>query len=114
MATRRCSTPARTRRSAGAAASWSRSTSRPARRCGPASPLFGGATVVSDLVFTATFDGTITALRVEDGTIAWRYEASGGINAWPAVSGDTIVWAVGLGAPPQLIAFRLGEVLPPP
>lgn len=72
------------------------------------SPLFGGATAVGDLVFTATFDGAIVALRQSDGLEVWRYEAGGGINAWPAVQDDTIVWAIGLGAGPRLIALRLG------
>lgn len=73
------------------------------------SPLFGGATAVGDLVFTATFAGTIVALRQSDGLEVWRYEAGGGINAWPAVQDGTIVWPVGLGIQPRLIAFRLAE-----
>lgn len=70
---------------------------------------FGGATVVGDLVFTATFDGVITAHQATDGLEVWRYQASGGINAWPAVEGDTILWPVGLGPTPSLIALRLAE-----
>ena len=73
------------------------------------SPLFGGATAIGDLVFTATFGGDIIALRQRDGLEVWRYETGGGINAWPAVQDDTIVWAVGLGAAPRLLAFRLTE-----
>ena len=72
------------------------------------SPVFGGATVVSDLVFTATFDGVIRALRASDGVEVWQFDTEGGVNAWPAVAGDTIVWAAGLGQPPTLYAFRLG------
>ena len=71
------------------------------------SPLFGGATAVADLVFTATFDGAIVALRQSDGLELWRHETGGGINAWPAVQDDTIVWPIGLGAEPRLIALRL-------
>lgn len=70
---------------------------------------FAGATVVGDLVFTATFDGTITAYRVTDGAEAWRHVAGGGINAWPAVQDDTIVWPIGLGPTPHLLALRLTE-----
>ena len=73
------------------------------------SPLFGGATAVGDLVFTATFDGIIYALRQSDGSEVWRFDAGGGINAWPAVDGDTIVWPIGLGRQPRLIALRVGE-----
>ncbi len=67
----------------------------------------GGATVVNDLVFTASYDGKIFAYRTSDGKEIWSYKASGGINAWPAVAGDMIVWPVGLGKPPSLIALGL-------
>jgi outer membrane protein assembly factor BamB len=72
------------------------------------SPNFGGATVVNDLVFTATFDGKIYAFNRRTGDEKWSYQASGGINAWPAVAGNTIIFPVGQGNPPQLIAFRVG------
>jgi outer membrane protein assembly factor BamB len=72
------------------------------------SPNFGSATVVNDLVFTATFDGTIYAFNRRTGDQVWTYTASGGINAWPAVADDTIIFPVGLGNPPQLIAFKPG------
>lgn len=78
---------------------------------------FGGATVVNDLVFTTTYDGTIYALARDDGQIVWSYAAPGGINAWPAVAGDTILFAAGVAGEPVLIAFRLGaegEVELPP
>lgn len=71
-------------------------------------PAFGAATVVNDLVFTSTMDGVIRAHAREDGREVWTYEASGGINAWPAVSGDTILFPVGIGEQPVLIALRLG------
>jgi len=67
----------------------------------------GGATVVNDLVLTATFEGTILALSRATGAEVWRYTAPGGVNAWPAVAGDTIVWPIGLARPPQLLALRL-------
>jgi len=69
---------------------------------------FGGATVVGDLVFTATYDGTVWALRRSDGRPAWRFRAPAGINAWPAVGDDTIVWPAGLGREPVVFALRLG------
>ena len=71
-------------------------------------PNFGGATVVNDLVFTATFDGTIFALDRNTGDALWTYTATGPINAWPAVVGNMIILPVGQGSPPQLIAFKLG------
>lgn len=72
------------------------------------SPNFGAAIVINDLVFTATHDGTIYAFNKTTGDEVWTYTASGGINAWPAVAGDTIVFPVGQGKPPQLIAFKRG------
>ena len=53
--------------------------------------------VVNDLVFTATFDGTIYAFNRTDGAQVWTYKAPSAINGWPAVAGDTIVWPAGGG-----------------
>jgi outer membrane protein assembly factor BamB len=69
---------------------------------------FAAATVVNDLVFTATLDGMIYALNREDGEVAWTFQAPGGIIAWPAVAGDSIVWPVGLGRDPVLMTLRIG------
>lgn len=66
----------------------------------------GGATVVNDLVFTATLDGMIYALNRSTGEEVWNYQAPGGINGWPAVSGDFILFPVGLGPKAQLTAFQ--------
>ena len=74
----------------------------------------GGATVVNDLVFTATFQGSIFAFDRLTGTEVWRLAAPGGINGWPAVAGDTIVWPVGLASPARLIALRLDAGAPQP
>jgi len=75
------------------------------------SMVFGAATVVNDLVFTSTFDGMIYALNRETGKEVWSYQAPAGINAWPAVAGDTIIFPagveIGMGQP-VLIAFRIG------
>jgi outer membrane protein assembly factor BamB len=68
---------------------------------------FGGATVVNDLVFTATYDGTVYAFNKTSGDQVWTYKITdGGVNAWPAVTKDTIVWPVGVGSTPKLYAFR--------
>lgn len=77
---------------------------------------FGGATVVNDLVVTATLDGMIYALSREDGSVVWQRQAPGGTNAWPAVSGDTIVWPFGIGDNPSVIALSLkgGGSIPTP
>src|SRR3954454_17657383 len=42
-------------------------------------PGFGAATVVNDLVFTATYDGMIYAVARRSGEIVWRFQAPGGI-----------------------------------
>ncbi|WP_081472323.1 outer membrane protein assembly factor BamB family protein [Methanothrix harundinacea] len=68
----------------------------------------GGATVINDLVFAAEYDGTIHAFRAETGEEVWEMRAPAGINGWPAVAGETIVWPAGVGADPKLVAFRLG------
>jgi glucose dehydrogenase len=73
----------------------------------PGQPL-GGATVVNDLVFTATLTGWIVALDRHDGKIVWRHRAPGGINGWMSVAGDTIVVPVGNARPSKLLALRLG------
>jgi outer membrane protein assembly factor BamB len=72
----------------------------------PGQPL-GGATVVNDLVFTATLGGTIVALDRGNGKIVWRHQAPGGINGWMSVAGDTIVVPVGNARPPKIVALSL-------
>src|SRR3954447_428700 len=72
----------------------------------------GGATVVNDVVFTATYDGHIYAYNATTGEQLWSYDSPIGINAWPAVAGDTIVWPAGVATgstQPQLLAFQLGS-----
>lgn len=68
---------------------------------------FSGATVVNDLVFTSTLDGQVYALSLSDGSEVWNWQAPGGTNSWPAVVGDTIIWAFGLGDNPSVIALSL-------
>jgi outer membrane protein assembly factor BamB len=78
---------------------------------------FAGATVVNDLVFTATYDGTIYALARADGHVVWRYRLPAGVIAWPAVAGDTMIWPAGLGRRPAVVGLRLSgtpETEPPP
>lgn len=67
----------------------------------------GGATVVNDLVLTATLTGRILAFDRATGEEVWSMQAAGGINGWPAVAGDTIVWPVGFADPAHLMALRL-------
>jgi alcohol dehydrogenase (cytochrome c) len=61
-------------------------------------PLFGCATAVNDVVFTSTYRGTVEALRAADGRPLWMARQPAGVNACPAVAGDTLL--VGAGAEP--------------
>jgi outer membrane protein assembly factor BamB len=67
----------------------------------------GGATVVNDLVITATFQGNVIAYQRETGKEVWRWRAPGGINSWMSVSGDTLVIPVGSASPAVVVALRL-------
>ncbi|HET6334771.1 MAG TPA: PQQ-binding-like beta-propeller repeat protein, partial [Polyangiales bacterium] len=67
----------------------------------------GGATVVNDLVITATFQGNVIAYQRETGKEVWRWKAPGGINSWMSVSGDTLVIPVGSASPAVVVALRL-------
>jgi outer membrane protein assembly factor BamB len=68
----------------------------------------GGATVVNDLVFTATFNGIIYAFNKKTGEKLFEYQAPGGINGQPAVAGDTIVFPIGVSSQPCLLALKIG------
>jgi glucose dehydrogenase len=67
----------------------------------------GGATVVNDLVLTATLQGKILALDRKTGATVWTWDAPGGVNGWPAVADDVIIWPVGIPNPALLVALRL-------
>ncbi len=68
----------------------------------------GAATVVNDLVFVGTYDGTIRAFNRTSGSPVFSYQAPAGINGWPAVAGDTLVWPCGAGQNSSVIALRPG------
>jgi outer membrane protein assembly factor BamB/plastocyanin len=72
------------------------------------SPDWGAATVVGDLVFTATYDGTVYALDRKTGNEVWSWKAPDGINGWMSVVGNTLLVPAGVGASPMLIALRIG------
>jgi outer membrane protein assembly factor BamB len=77
------------------------------------SPAFGCATVSRDVVFTATFAGTVYAFAARNGRLLWHAREPAGIDACPVVAGDMLL--VGAGAEPssirtprpQLTAYRL-------
>jgi len=74
---------------------------------------FGGTTVVNDLVFTETQDGTMYAFKRDAGTQVWSYKAPAGINAFPAFAGNMMVIPVaGPGGPTSIMGFKLGSTSP--
>ena len=76
----------------------------------PAADVFGGMTVVNDLLFTSSFFGELWALNRHTGEVVWHYQANGATNGWPAVAGDMIIYPIGLPEEPQvpyLLALRL-------
>ncbi len=84
------------------------------------SEVFSAATVVNDLVFTATYDGTVYALDKKDGSVLWSQKMPGGINGFLTVVGDMVLVPVGVTGHPSVVALRLGaqgqpqqEELPP-
>jgi outer membrane protein assembly factor BamB len=54
-----------------------------------------GATIVNDVVFSAGLDGVIQGFNIADGSEVFRYQATAGINAQAAVSGDYIYFPAG-------------------
>ncbi len=78
----------------------------------PAADVFGGMTVVNDLLFTSTFFGELLALDRATGEIVWHHQAQGATNGWPSVAGDMIIYPIGLVEEPQvphLLALRLKQ-----
>ena len=78
----------------------------PVTQAAPAAPdeyIRVGAGSVDELVRSSS-----ELLRAaKAGAEVWRHTAPGGINGWPAVAGDLIVWPVGTANPPRLLALRL-------
>ena len=74
-------------------------------RRGFPSPTFGCATVVNDVVVTATYDGTVYLLHAKDGRVLRRLREPAGVNACPTVAGDLLVVAAGA-EPPGIVTPR--------
>ena len=81
------------------------------------SPDFGCATVAGGIVFTSTYDGRVYGLSTRDGSIVLHARARAGINACPAIAGDSLFVAAGTDHPAfpsptfELIAYRLPSSL---
>lgn len=73
--------------------------------------VYGGATVVNDLLLTTTFDGTLHALDRADGSEVWSQELPASSNSVVTVAGDVVITAAGFpqgeGERPELIAYAL-------
>ncbi len=63
--------------------------------------LVGGATVANDVVFTGGLDGVVRGYHVDDGSELFTYQASSGINASFAISGDYLFVPAGASLAPS-------------
>jgi alcohol dehydrogenase (cytochrome c) len=75
-------------------------------------PAFGAPVAVNDMVFFATFDGTLYGLDGETGGEVWSASLPAGSNSGMAAAGDTLLVPAGIpvaeGQQPALVAFKLG------
>jgi outer membrane protein assembly factor BamB len=73
---------------------------------------FGSPVVINDVVFFATFDGTVRGLDANSGGEVWTASLPAGANSPVSASGDTLVVPAGIpaaeGQKPALVAFRIG------
>jgi outer membrane protein assembly factor BamB len=73
---------------------------------------FGAPSTVGDMVFLATFDGTVHGLDAKSGGEVWQASLPAGSNSGLNASGDTLVVPAGIptaeGQTAELLAFRLG------
>ena len=68
----------------------------------------GGATVVNNLVITATFQGALVAIDRRTGKIVWTHQVGYAISGWPAVAGNLLVIPTGsVGSSGHLMAYQL-------
>lgn len=76
------------------------------------SAAFGAPTVVNDLVFATSFEGSVFAFEAESGNEAWVGTLPAGINTGVSIAGDTVIAPAGLataeGQTPEIVAYRLG------
>lgn len=73
---------------------------------------FGAPVAVNDMVFFATFDGTVHGLDASTGGEVWTESLPAGSNTAVTADGDTLLIPAGLavaeGQRPTLVAYRLG------
>lgn len=77
-----------------------------------ASPAFGATTVVNDLVFATTSEGSVSAFKAKSGQVVWRQSLPAGTNSGVMAEGDTLIAPAGLavraGEQPKIVAYKLG------
>ena len=67
----------------------------------------GAATVVNNLVLTATLQGSLVAIDRTSGRILWNHTLPGAVNGWMSVSGDLVIIPIGAAHPPEVLTLRL-------
>jgi alcohol dehydrogenase (cytochrome c) len=76
------------------------------------SAAFGAPVAVNDMVFFATFEGTLHGLDGSNGHEVWSAELPAGSNSGMTAYGETLLVPAGLaeaeGQTPALVAYRLG------
>ena len=76
------------------------------------SAVYGAPTVVNDVVFASSFEGSLFAFEASTGNELWVTSLPASINTSVSVSGDTVVAPAGLasaeGQVPEIVAYRLG------
>ena len=58
-------------------------------------PPYAGATICNDVVFTAGLDGVLLGFSVADGSQVFKYQATAGVNAMLAATGDYLICPAG-------------------
>jgi outer membrane protein assembly factor BamB len=78
-----------------------------------ASPAFGATTVVNDLVFATSYEGSVSAFKAKSGQVLWRETLPAGTNSGVMASGKMLIAPAGLaaaeGQKPQIVAYELDE-----
>ncbi|HEY3610407.1 MAG TPA: PQQ-binding-like beta-propeller repeat protein [Pseudonocardiaceae bacterium] len=77
------------------------------------SSAYGAASVVNDLVFTTTFDGTVYAVNTRTGKVAWQAKLPAHANSPVAINGRYVLaaggWPMASNETAQIVAYRLGD-----
>jgi outer membrane protein assembly factor BamB len=75
-------------------------------------PALGAPVAINDMVFLATFDGTVHGFDAKTGGEVWQETLPAGSNTAVTASGNTLLVPAGVptaeGQTPELVAFRLG------